>query len=731
MTRTPRQRQPTFLWQAVLILLPVAVLSAVGIWALQQDWASSARQAQNRAEVLVSTTLADLENLLRAVKVSENPVGALDVRLTGNAAVFAVNTDYTLEDPTPVVWPPAPDPLPDLNKVLATNKLNQWRAAEAAFASGQWQQAAQGYLGFLNGRQRLGSNVMADIESGIKRSANSIRFRGLALFRRGIAFERLGQTNQAIDAYADAVADLGNGNEIRTEAGLSLPHLVALKVLDLAHDDPSRLPRDWQADPSRILTQLGYDRSPFEGELLRRFRAMEPAFAADQKMSSQGWFSFWERDVESRRLYAEAADMRAGDSAQWPAMFWVEGQPPWLALAEGPFRKAAHSRSARRYFAAFSESGLIAALTNLVQRRDAAGDFAVRMELGGRVMMMRSIETTDWQSPANSFTLRSAEYPLVISATLADPPAFFAVQRRRQSLFSMILLTAALTCVAAFFSARHAFVRQLRLNEMKSNFVSSVSHELRAPIASVRLMAESLERGRIQEPQKQNEYFRFIGQECRRLTSLIENVLDFSRIEQGRKQYEFEPTDVAALTRETVRLMEPYAAEKGVQLKVETSNTERRTPNAEVAASGPDTPKRFELTVDGRAIQQALVNLIDNAIKHSPKGETVVIGWEVPGARGQVSGENPSDATPTNQTPGTPHLALYVSDHGPGIPREEHRKIFERFYRLGSELRRETQGVGIGLSIVQHIVEAHGGHVRVQSEVGKGSRFTIELPIRT
>src|SRR5207249_85818 len=127
-----------------------------------------------------------------------------------------------------------------------------------------------------------------------------------------------------------------------------------------------------------------------------------------------------------------------------------------------------------------------------------------------------------------------------------------------------------------------------------------------APIASVRLMAESLERGKISEPAKQNDYFRFIGQESRRLSSLIENVLDFSRIEQGRKQYEFEPTDLVALTRETVKLMESYAAERGVKLELGTSNIQHPTSN-------------IELSVDGRAIQQALVNLLDNAIKHSPK----------------------------------------------------------------------------------------------------------------
>ena len=247
---------------------------------------------------------------------------------------------------------------------------------------------------------------------------------------------------------------------------------------------------------------------------------------------------------------------------------------------------------------------------------------------------------------------------------------------------------------------------------MKSNFVSSVSHELRAPIASVRLMAESLERGKVAEPQKQNEYFRFIVQECRRLSSLIENVLDFSRIEQGRKQYEFEPTDLLALTRETVKLMEPYAEEKGVRL--ETSNIEHPTPN-------------IELEVDGRAIpsKRSLI-LIDNAIKHSAKGQVVRIGMEgASGAGCQVSGEG--SLSPA-LTPDTSHLALFVEDSGPGIPPKEHEKIFERFYRLGSELRRETQGVGIGLSIVRHIVEAHGGRVTVRSSIGEGSRFTIELP---
>ena len=226
-------------------------------------------------------------------------------------------------------------------------------------------------------------------------------------------------------------------------------------------------------------------------------------------------------------------------------------------------------------------------------------------------------------------------------------------------------------------------------------------------------MAESLERGKIADAPKQQEYFRFIGQECRRLSSLIENVLDFSRIELGRKQYDFEPTDLLALLQQTVKLMESYGAERQVSIELKLPN---------------DQPSTFDyqLSLDGRAIQQAIINLLDNAIKHSPNGQTVSVVLE------SASAPDPSGHASRimHHSPRiTHHARISVIDHGPGIPPEEHEKIFERFYRLGSELRRETQGVGIGLSIVKHIVEAHGGRVLVQSAPGQGSRFTIELPI--
>jgi signal transduction histidine kinase len=123
-----------------------------------------------------------------------------------------------------------------------------------------------------------------------------------------------------------------------------------------------------------------------------------------------------------------------------------------------------------------------------------------------------------------------------------------------------------------------------------------------------------------------------------------------------------------------------------------------------------------EAPVDGRAIQQALVNLIDNAIKHSPQGGEVRVTCSRRG----------NEADPPPHVGGC--VSLSVQDQGEGIPPQEREKIFERFYRCGSELRRETQGVGIGLSIVKHIVDAHAGTIQVASEPGKGSTFTIILP---
>ena len=290
-----------------------------------------------------------------------------------------------------------------------------------------------------------------------------------------------------------------------------------------------------------------------------------------------------------------------------------------------------------------------------------------------------------YSAPMTQYESMPSHPTLVLRVLLADRHLLYARQRELQWIFGSLIALALGTALIGLAAARHAFHRQLQLNEQKSNFVSSVSHELRAPIASVRLMAENLERGKITGPGRQAEYFRFIVQECRRLSSLIENVLDVSRIEQGRKQYEFEPTDLRALTEATVKLMEPYATEKGVRLHFETTSL-------------PASSAHIELNVDGRAIQQALVNLIDNAMKHSPDGQMVTVG-------------------PSKLRSGGALVRLTVSDRGPGIPTVGTGKNFRAL--LSARLRTSARNPGRG-----HRLEHRQTHRRGPWRPGAGGKRT-------
>ena len=202
-----------------------------------------------------------------------------------------------------------------------------------------------------------------------------------------------------------------------------------------------------------------------------------------------------------------------------------------------------------------------------------------------------------------------------------------------------------------------------------------------------------------------------------RLSSLVENVLDFARIEEGRKTYHFAPTDMAALAQHAVDLMQPQAEAKGLRILLKCDPL-------------PGVPR-----VDAGAMQQALINLLDNAVKFTPPGGGKSgSGSEASGTTASA-GQQPlplSTSTSTIQAtlaPTTQGWSLTVTDPGIGIPASEHSRIFDRFYRLGNELRRETTGTGIGLAIVKHIVEGHGGVITVLSEPGRGSEFCMAFSV--
>jgi len=252
-----------------------------------------------------------------------------------------------------------------------------------------------------------------------------------------------------------------------------------------------------------------------------------------------------------------------------------------------------------------------------------------------------------------------------------------------------ILLALALLGGIAF--AFRAADRAIKLSTMKSDFVSNVSHELRTPLASIRVFAELLRLGRVRSPEKIQEYGEYIEAESRRLSGLINNILDFSRIESGRKTYDFTVSDVGEVVAAVLKSFEIRLAPEGFQIQFQGSATP--LPAVEM---------------DPDAISQAVHNLLDNAVKYSGESKEISV---------RLSREDDS-------------VVISVEDHGVGIAGDEQKKIFERFHRVSTGLVHDVKGSGLGLSIVHHIVQAHRGRVTVQSQVGKGSTFSIHLPIQ-
>jgi len=290
------------------------------------------------------------------------------------------------------------------------------------------------------------------------------------------------------------------------------------------------------------------------------------------------------------------------------------------------------------------------------------------------------VQETRFLSTVDGWVLR------VTQKDMADP----GLERRK--LIDSLLIAGAVTVILAVLTFLGlAIRRERRLNELKSEFISNVSHELKTPLSIISMFGEMLAEGRTKSPEQAHEYAEIIWRESVRLARLIDNVLDFAKIERGMGVYEFADTDLAEVVDRAIEL------------------SARRVAAAEMTLEATIDPELPWLRLDASAFTLAVLNLIDNAIKYAAEGKRIALGLHHVGDR----------------------LVLDVRDFGPGVDPEEHERIFERFYRGRAIRLAPIRGSGIGLALVQHIARAHGGDVAVVQDGKPGATFRIWLPLKT
>jgi len=318
----------------------------------------------------------------------------------------------------------------------------------------------------------------------------------------------------------------------------------------------------------------------------------------------------------------------------------------------------------------------------LVRVEDGSGRFIAGQDLP------RSGPSAAAPPPAFSGAFEDDFPPWQINVYRMGPDRTLRDYHAKRAIYILLVAVVMSALFLGGYLAIRSAAKEFELARLKSDFVATVSHDFRTPLTSIRYLAELLERGRVKDEERKREYFRTIGSESERLNQLVENILDFSKIEAGMKEFRMEDVDVGALVRDVAARFLGQTAEKRVSLETEIAE------------------ELSQVSADREALSRAILNLLDNAVKYSGDGPRIVLR-----ARAESDG-----------------ICLEVEDQGIGISPADQKRVFEKFYRSQTAAASMVRGSGIGLTLVEHIVKAHGGRITLKSELGRGTKVTIRLP---
>jgi two-component system, OmpR family, phosphate regulon sensor histidine kinase PhoR len=287
-------------------------------------------------------------------------------------------------------------------------------------------------------------------------------------------------------------------------------------------------------------------------------------------------------------------------------------------------------------------------------------------------------------------------YPLIIGLVVVPAAMMLTVgilmlvfgRQKQDYVFGTLILALVATTIIGTIGTLVVLYREAYVSRLQTDFVNKVSHDLRTPLTSIRMFVETLQLGRLEDPARQKEALDIISSETERLSALITRLLEWARMESGKRSFDFRRQQVGPIVDDALRAVEPQRIQTGAQV---------------IRTLVPGLPQVY---VDRDALADVLVDLLQNAFKYTGPEKRISVLARSAG----------------------PSVEIVVEDNGPGIPGADQKRIFDKFYRGKDPLERTIEGSGLGLSMVKHILKAHGGKVSVKSELGKGAAFTVLLP---